>query len=92
MLIIKSPRKKSQFIRDLTVPDWRALNNWAIDNIFADKIFPAEDWIELSFYLMKERWGADMDWLEKQPMSKILTMIEVQKRHGQRVRASYKKK
>ena len=51
---------------------------WVQKNIFEDKLMKLKDWFNLSFHLQKQRWGADMDWLEDQPMPKILLMLDTQ--------------
>lgn len=88
-LLVKEPTSRGSFLGNLDVRDWGCLVSWASDNLLEDKIMPVEEWLEVSFYLMKERWGSDMDWLEKQPLSKIMTMINIVKRHGERVKKSY---
>ena len=35
-------------------------------------------WLETAFHLQKQRWDDSIDWLEQQPMSKILLMTSVQ--------------
>jgi hypothetical protein len=50
---------------------------WILENIFYEKIYPLEKWMEVSFHLCKQRWDQSMDWLEMQPISKITLMIEI---------------
>ena len=51
---------------------------WVNKNLLEEKLMKLDDWFNLSFHLQKQRWGTDMDWLEDQPMSKILLMLDTQ--------------
>lgn len=90
MILIKSPSQKQEFIYNLDKKDWVCLAKWVSEFILKDKTMKVEDWIKTSFYLMKERWDSSMDWLEKQPTSKIMYMIKVSKDHSDTVKNSFK--
>ena len=36
-----------------------------------------EQWMETAFHLCKQRWDSSIDWLETQPVPKILLMIDI---------------
>lgn len=50
-----------------------------------------ENWLEIAFHLNKQRWDQSIDWLEAQPMSKIKTMIEINKKFADEQEAQVKK-
>ena len=50
---------------------------WAAENLMEEKIMTVENWLTVSFHLCKQRWDSSVDWLETQPVSKILTMIRI---------------
>jgi len=45
--------------------------------LVAERIMKVEQWMEMSFHLCKQRWDDTTEWLESQPMSKILLMSRV---------------
>lgn len=53
------------------------LAEWVMKNLVQEKVMEVEQWLETGFHLCKERWDTSLDWLEQQPMSKILCMIGV---------------
>lgn len=60
-----------------TLPQAKAIFRWIGEEIINEKILTVENWLEVSFHLCKQRWDSTVDWLEKQPMSKVLTMINI---------------
>jgi hypothetical protein len=67
------------------------LFEWASKNLLEQNIFTVENWLEVSYHLCKQRWDSSVDWLEEQPMSKIQTMLDIVKRHGEEVEKQQKK-
>jgi hypothetical protein len=51
---------------------------WMNKNLIEEKLMRLDDWYNLAFHLQKQRWTSAMDWLEDQPMSKILLMLDTQ--------------
>jgi hypothetical protein len=87
---------KEEF-NELPIKPCRAILNWAMNNLLNETVFTVENWLEVGFHLCKQRWDSTMDWLESQPISKILTMIEIQKnfvdsQESEMKKASKKKK
>ncbi len=76
-----------------TIPSrfFRSVLAWISENILQEKILSVENWLEVSFHLCKQRWDQSMDWLESQPMSKVLTMIEIVKKHAEEQEKQVKK-
>lgn len=48
--------------------------------------------MEVAFHLNKQRWDSGIEWLETQPMSKIQSMIEVNKNFAEQQEAQMNKK
>lgn len=84
--------KKASFILNLTFQEFINISNWVNKELLEGKIYTVEDWLKISFYLQKERWSKDLDWLESQPITKILTMIEINKSNNERVKKLGKRK
>ena len=69
----------------------RGALKWVTENLLNEKILTVENWMEISFHLCKQRWDSSMDWLETQPMSKILMMIDILQKHVERENSEMKK-
>lgn len=69
----------------------RAFMNWCGKNVLDSNILKVENWLEIAFHLCKQRWDSSVDWLELQPMSKILTMIDIVKKHAEDTEKANKK-
>tara|TARA_R110001592_G_scaffold349393_1_gene644634 strand:+ start:1462 stop:1638 length:177 start_codon:yes stop_codon:yes gene_type:complete len=41
-----------------------------------------DQWYEVAFHLCKQRFDLSMDWMETQPIPKILLMIQVLTKHS----------
>ena len=50
---------------------------WMSKNLLQEKIMKLEQWYETAFHLCKQRFDVTMDWLEQQPVPKILLMTRV---------------
>jgi hypothetical protein len=50
---------------------------WVTENLLEERLFTVENWLKTAFHLCKERWDSSIDWMESQPISKVLTMISV---------------
>jgi hypothetical protein len=64
---------------------------WVSENILNEKLLTVENWMEISFHLCKQRWDSSMDWLETQPMSKVLLMVDILQKHVERENSEIKK-
>ena len=53
------------------------LSQWVMSELISEKMMKVEQWMEMSFHLCKQRWDDTTEWLESQPMSKILLMSRV---------------
>ena len=69
----------------------RAALKWVGENLLAEKLLTVENWMEISFHLCKQRWDSSMDWLETQPMSKVMMMIDILQKHVERENSESKK-
>jgi hypothetical protein len=60
-----------------TLPQTEKIFKWIGEEVINEKVLTVENWLEVSFHLCKQRWDSTVDWLEQQPMSKVLTMISI---------------
>lgn len=51
---------------------------WMGPELLQEKVMKVEQWLEVAFHLCKQRWDASIEWLERQPVSKILLMSHIQ--------------
>jgi hypothetical protein len=75
----------------------KPLSEWLGPNILTEKVMTVEQWLEMAFHLCKQRWDSSVEWLEQQPVSKILLMAKLQsnfatKQNEEMKRAARKKK
>jgi hypothetical protein len=75
----------------LSIYETRRTFNWALENLLSQKIMTVEAWMQTAFHLCKQRWDASVDWLEAQPVPKILLMIEIVNQHVKAQEAEMKK-
>lgn len=59
-----------------------ALMWWVSENLLQEKIMKLDQWYETAFHLCKQRFDVTLDWMESQPMSKILLMTQVLTKHA----------
>lgn len=55
---------------------------WVSENLLQEKIMKLDQWYETAFHLCKQRFDVTLDWMESQPMSKILLMTQVLTKHA----------
>jgi|TARA_R110002012_G_scaffold107064_1_gene248677 hypothetical protein len=72
--------------KSLTAITW-----WLGKNLLEEKVMPLDQWLTTAFHLQKQRWDDSIDWLEVQPMSKILLMISIQSKFNQEQERQMKK-
>ena len=78
-------------VMDIGVDKFRPLMVWFAKEILEGKVMTVYQWLEISFHLMKQRWDSSLDWLENQPMSKVLTMVDVLAKFNEKQNAEMKK-
>jgi hypothetical protein len=76
---------------NFSVAQAKKLLDWVINELFLEKVMTVESWLEAAYHLCKQRWDSSVDWLEAQPMSKILTMISIVNKHADQQEAQMKK-
>ena len=59
-----------------------ALSWWIGPNLLNEKLMKLDQWYEVAFHLCKQRFDMTMDWMEDQPVPKILLMIQVLTKHA----------
>ena len=75
----------------LTLPQTEKIFKWVGEEIINEKVLTVENWLEVSFHLCKQRWDSTVDWLEKQPMSKILAMVNIVEEFAEKQEQEIKK-
>ena len=76
---------------NFSVTQAKKLLEWVISELLLEKIMTVENWLEASYHLCKQRWDSSIDWLEGQPISKILTMISIVNKHAEQQETQMKK-
>ena len=51
------------------------LSWWIGNEILNEKVMKLDDWYKMSFHLCKQRFDSTMEWLEEQPMPKVMLML-----------------
>jgi hypothetical protein len=74
-----------------TLDETQKLFDWALENLLAEKIMSLEHWLTTAYHLCKQRWDQSVDWLESQPVPKILLMIDIVNAHAKAQEAEMKK-
>jgi hypothetical protein len=70
--------ESEDYLSDIPVAVLPPLLNWVGATLLEEKVMTVASWLETAFHLQKQRWDDSIDWLEQQPMSKILLMTSVQ--------------
>ena len=70
-------------LEELNPTGFDALVKWITENLLDEKVLPVENWLELAFHLCKQRWDSSIDWLETQPMSKVMLMVDILKKFNE---------
>ena len=50
------------------------LNWWIAKELLTEKVMKLDQWYEMAFHMCKQRFDSTMEWMENQPMSKLLLM------------------
>jgi hypothetical protein len=67
-------------VMDMPIGKFKALVKWFTKEILEGKVMTVYQFLEICFHLMKQRWDSSLEWLEIQPMSKLLTMVDILKK------------
>ncbi len=73
------------------------LAQWMGPNLLEERVMKIEQWLETGFHLCKQRWDSSLEWMEEQPISKILLMSKIssefaEKQNEEMKRASRRRK
>jgi len=68
-----------------------ALSEWMGTELLQEKVMKVEQWLEMAFHLCKQRWDSSIEWLESQPVSKILLMAHIQSQFVEKQNENVKK-
>ncbi len=80
-----------EVLDEATASDTRAAFKWVSETLLDKTILTVENWLEVAYHLCKQRWDQSIDWLEKQPMSKINLMLDIVKKHADEQEKEMKK-
>ena len=71
--------------------EFRFLIDWMAKEIFEGKLMSVYEFLEIAFHLCKQRWDSSVDWIEQQPMSKVLTMVDISSKFAERQNSEMRK-
>lgn len=69
--------EESELIRLIPCRCIAPLTDWMMKELINEKVMKVDQWLEIAFHLCKQRWDDTVEWLETQPMSKIMLMSQV---------------
>ena len=49
---------------------------WIGENILNEKVMKLDQWYQMAFHLCKQRFDSTMEWMENQPVPKLLLMTQ----------------
>lgn len=78
LLLQKLANIAEEELDQIPVYFFKPLFKWVNEEILEGKVMSVEQWLSLAFHLCKQRWDQSIDWLEQQPVSKILLMLKIQ--------------
>lgn len=61
---------------EIPIHHFKVLTWWLSANVLEEKIMSLDQWYQTAFHLCKQRYDATMEWMEEQPVPKILLMIQ----------------
>lgn len=76
-LVVRLMLSPEEHLDQISSKRFGSVVRWVTENLLEERLFTVENWLKTAFHLCKERWDSSIDWLETQPISKILTMISV---------------
>ena len=76
---------------EMGAKEFRFLIDWMAKEIFEGKLMSVYEFLEIAFHLCKQRWDSSVDWIEQQPMSKVLTMVDISSKFAERQNSEMKK-
>ena len=67
------------------------LAKWMMKELVEERIMKVDKWLEMAFHLCKQRWDESIEWIEQQPMSKVLLMMRIQSQFNEKQEREMKK-
>ena len=80
-----------EILDQVRLKQFTAAIDWAVENIVDRNVLTVENWLETAYHLCKQRWDSSIEWLETQPMSKVMLMVDIVRKHGEEQEAAAKK-
>lgn len=69
----------------------KPISDWLGPELLSEKVMTVEQWLEMAFHLCKQRWDQSIEWLERQPVSKILLMAHILSQYVEKQNEEVKK-
>lgn len=91
LLLVERMILNPENLEELNPSEFDAMVQWVMDNLLEEKVLGVENWLELAFHLCKQRWDSSIDWLETQPMSKVMLMVDILKKYNEQQEDAAKK-
>ena len=54
---------------------------WIQKNLIEEKVMSLDCWRTSAYHLSKQRWDDSVEWMEHQPMSKVLLMMNIHRKY-----------
>ena len=67
------------------------LAGWMMKELVEERIMKVDKWLEMAFHLCKQRWDESIEWIEQQPMSKVMLMMRIQSQFNEKQEREMKK-
>lgn len=83
--------QNDEILDQVRLKQFTAAIDWAVENVVDRNVLTVENWLETAYHLCKQRWDSSIEWLETQPMSKVMLMVDIVRKHGEEQEAQAKK-
>lgn len=67
-----------------SIAETRLFIQWLTKNEIEGRIMEVSSWLDLALYLNKGKWDDSIDWLEKQPFSKIMIFADASNKYNKK--------
>lgn len=92
ILLLLSLGEFRAFLKNASAKEAMSLLKWLQEELLDGQLMEPKNWLELAYVLSKERWNSSLDWLESQPISKVLAMYDVSLDCYEKQKAAMKRK
>jgi hypothetical protein len=81
LIMLMEDGDDNHHLEEIPVRNLNPLVWWMQENLISGKVMSLTDWLTSAFHLSKERWTDSVEWMESQPMSKVLLMFNIHKKY-----------